>query len=243
MGVFSPALTAEDIRRAGVDVSDAEVAAMRLGDDDNRIDQVWGGQRFWLRHVVESKLHATGEYDRRVDAAAHRMVVLGAERHPLAFAGVYARSLLAQFSAAEWRRHLEGELGLSRMLDAWFVDDLNRHLDHPIGAGITHRMSLLPRLLDATVGAYPVLLGLGLLAAAITLVRDTAPGLPLVAAAVIVAFLAAPLYSNYVIPRYLLPSVMFTWLLLPVAALRLAGPRRGAPLEAGVLTGHGRLAK
>ena len=163
------------------------------------------------------------------------MVVIGMERHPLAFAGVYARSLLAQFRPAEWRRHLDGELGFPRTLDAWFVDDMNRHLARPIRADITHRMSLLPRALEATVAAYPVLLGFGLLAAAITLVRDTAPGLHLAAAAVIVAFLAAPLYSNYVIPRYLLPAVMFTWLLL--AALL------SASREAAALTGPDGLAK
>lgn len=224
MGVFSPALTAGDIRRAGVPVSDAEVAAMRLHDDDNRIAQVWGAQSFWLRNVMAAKLHATGEYDRRVDAAAHRMVVLGAERHPLAFAGVYARGLEAQFSPAAWRLHLVGELGFPRTLDGWFVDDMNRHLRHPIAPGITHRPSPLPHALEAVIGAYPVLLALGLLAASVTLLRASAPGLHLVAAAVIVSFLAAPLYSNYVIPRYLLPSVLFTWLLL--AAMAVRGPER-----------------
>ncbi len=219
MGVFSPALTARDIRAAGVPVSDAEVAAMRLGGDDNRIAQVWGSQSFWLRNVVAAKLHASGEYDRREDAAAHRMVVVGLEHHPLAFAGVYLRSLEAQFAPAEWRRHLVGELGLTRTLDGWFVDDMNRHLRHPIAADVTHRSSLLPRALQWSVGAYPVLLGWGLIAAVVTLVRSRSTAAHLVAAAVIVTFGATPLYSNYVIPRYLLPAVMFAWLLIPMALL------------------------
>ena len=69
------------------------------------------------------------------------------------------------------------------------------------------------------MGAYPVLLGWGLIAAVVTLVRSRSTAAHLVAAAVIVTFGATPLYSNYVIPRYLLPAVMFAWLLIPMALL------------------------
>ena len=196
MGVFSPALTADDIRAAGVAVSDDEVARMQLGNDDERIDQVWGTQDFWLRRVVARRLHATGEYDRRVDRAARRMVVAGVTRHPLDFARVYLRSLAEQFSPARWRLHLEGELGLERPLDAWVVADVNRYAARPISPGITHRITLVPRLLRWSVGAYPVLLGLGLLVAAIALLGPAAPSARLPAASLVVSFLAAPLYGK-----------------------------------------------
>ena len=47
---------------------------------------------------------------------------------------------------------------------------------------------------------------------------------------------AAPLYSTNGIPRYLLPAAMFTWLLLPLAVLRLRA-------AAAKLTRPGRMAK
>jgi len=215
MGVFSPALTAADIRRAGVDVTDREVAAMHLDDYANRINQVWGSQPFWLRNVVVRKLGVVDDYDARLDAAGKAMVAASFQRAPWGLASVYLHGLAMYAEPRQWRSHMEAETGLRRPLEPWFVDFLNARLDKPITAQLPEARSLLPPTLIAIAGLYPFVLLAGLAASLRALAGFGAPVLQLPAAAVVACVAVAPLYSTYVIPRYVLAAVFFTWVLLP----------------------------
>ncbi len=229
MGVFSPALTAADIRQAGVAVSDTEVEGMRLTNYDNRINQVWGSEPFWLRSVVARRLAGADPYDKRVDAAGSKMVAAAFKRAPMSVVGVYMRTLGMYALPSQWLRHIDTELGLHRELDPWFVDSLNLDLAHKIDAKAPERPSALPALLGSVAGWYPVLLVTGLIVAALVLVGLGPVGLRLPAAGVVAVIVVVPLYSTYIIPRYTLPAVYLTWMLLPCyAGWRLSLPgRRG----------------
>ena len=217
MGVFSPALTAADIRSAGVPVTDAEVARMDLPDYGNRAAQVWGDQPFLLHNVIKSRIGAPNEYDGRYEAAAGAIVAAALRRAPLAFVAVYVESLSLYAEPSEWSRHIDEEMGLHRPLDAWFLSYANGFLNTKLAAASPERRSIWPRALELTVGAYPLLLLAGGLAAVAALAGWGPARHRLPAAALLATVLVAPLYSNYVIPRYVIAAVWFSWLLVPQA--------------------------
>ncbi|MBE7210305.1 MAG: hypothetical protein INR65_04745 [Gluconacetobacter diazotrophicus] len=253
-GVFAPALRAEDFRRAGIDVGDAEVAAMQLDQYDARVAQVWGAEPFWMRNVIARHLHASDVYDERTDRAAHRTVMAALRRDPAAVAGVYLHGLALFAEPGEWRRHIDTELGAGHRFAPGTVAFVDAHSFPGITADSPSVPSPLAAVLRDVVGAYPALLGLALLAAAVGLAgplpagphpsgpRPTGPAdaaRRLLGAALVADILAAPLYSNFVIPRYLLAGVFVGWILVPVALLVLvrSGLRRAAKRDPGA-AGH-----
>ncbi|MGI4746041.1 MAG: hypothetical protein ACRYFY_08360 [Janthinobacterium lividum] len=232
MGVFSPALIASDIRAAGVQVTDAEVATMHLGDYRNRINQVWGSESFWLQPMMNARLHATADYDGRVDAAGHAMVMAALRRDSLAIIGVYLHGLRDEALPEEWRRNIGVELGLHRSLETWFVDYLDQRSDESLTSESPRQESFMTLVLERTIEFYPAWLGLGTVAALVILLGKSSVTSRLASASLLASIVTAPLYSNYVIPRYVILASLLAWLVVPQMLVQLLDAAR---LRSGVL--------
>ncbi|WP_419729454.1 hypothetical protein [Lichenicola sp.] len=213
MSVFSPAITAPDIRSAGIAVTDDEVRDMRLEDYDLRTDQIWGTEPYWLRNRILSSLHAQG-YDARADHTASRIVHAAFRRDPAAFVRVYANGLLLYAEPSEWAHHLITEMGMDRALDDSFVGLVGGWVPHALTPRRAFKPSLWPLLLTATIRLYATLLAIGLFGALWMLATTRDRAIRAVSAGLVADLLTVPLYSSYVIPRYLLAAVLLGWCLL-----------------------------
>ena len=218
MSVFSPAIAIPDIRAAGIAISDDDFRGMHLEDYDKRTDQIWGTEPFWLRNRILASLHVQG-YDEGADRTASRIVHAAFHRDPAAFARVFATGLLFYAEPSEWARHLDAEMGADRPLSP----DFAALLDHWAPDAVTPRSpfgsSFWPRVLARTIRAYPVLLMLGLLVAIWKLATTSSRAVRAVSAGLAADLLTVPLYSSYVIPRYVLAAVLLGWCLLWLLAV------------------------
>ena len=224
MSVFSPAIAISDIRSAGIAVSDDDVRRMHLEDYDKRTAQIWGTEPYWLRNVILATLHAQG-YDLSADRAASRIVHAAFHRDPVAFVRVYATGLLFYAEPSEWARHLDTEMGMDRLLSDSFVALVDYWVPRVVAPRSSLRSSLWPRLLAGTIRFYPLLLTLGLLVAVWTLATTRDLAVRAVSAGLVADLLTVPLYSSYVIPRYVLGAVLLGWCLLWLLVTG-RGPRR-----------------
>ncbi|NHN86765.1 hypothetical protein GOB93_19385 [Acetobacter musti] len=214
-GVFAPAIAAEDIRAAGIPVTDEQMRLMRLGDYHLRLAQVWGSDPTWLRQVVMKSCHTTDEYNPAVNTVMGRITRHAFLRNPAAFAGVYLRTLGYYFRPHEWRRDFDTELGLYRPFPPDFVRFLNTWLPFdPVNAETPERMSRLTWILRSCLGLYPVLLMVFTALSAAILIVSGSTALTVPACGILSSVLLAPLYSNYVIPRYILPVMALGYCLV-----------------------------
>ncbi len=225
MGVFAPALSQKDFAHAGIPMTDQEHYDLHLDDYDKRISQVWGGKGY-LRELIMDKLGDHDEYSVKVDKACMAVVSNAFKRKPSAFAKVYLRTLALYFSVAEWRKFFVAESGADRPLEGWFVDSFNSRAATRIYPNIVKEPSATLSLYRAAVPLYPALLALCSAAAAfILLSRRSSVTEATVAAAFLAALAAAPLYSNYAIPRYVLPCVALGYVLIALLLRRALDAR------------------
>ena len=219
MAAVAPALDASDIRAGGIAISDAEVARMHLGDRDLRIDQLWGQEPFWLVATIRARCAITNEYDERLQRIAHAIVRHAFHRDPSAFAAVYLSTLGDYFSIGQWRRHDVAEMGLGRMLPPDFVAWLNaQRRGAPITPTAMQTLGPVGRTYRAALPIYPAWLALccAIALAALVVGRgDVSRTLPSTCLLACVATVA--LYSNYVIPRYLMGGELLAWVVVAQA--------------------------
>lgn len=230
LGTFAPALSAEDFRAAGVPVSDAEVALLDLQDYDRRGGQIWGTDERSAQVLIRNRLGLKTDYPADLDSVCLRIVSHAFRRAPFAVAGVYLESLLFHFEPSQWRRFLEHEAGLTRRLPDGFVPFINRIAGPPITADITQARSPVLDAYLRVAPMYPLLLLLGGVAAACWRLLAGPPtmGGVLVGAALLAVLATAPLYTVYVIPRYVIAAIFLVYLL---GAEMLAG--WGRPVQTG----------
>ena len=217
--VFAPALDIDDFARAGIPATPAEFAALDLHNYDKRLKQVWGGPPFTLQLYIGAKLGIQEEYTRAVDAASMRLVESALLRHPLGLLRVYAENFREYFSPSGWRAHAASELGLDLKLPEKFVAVSASRFGAKLDANLPQERSLLVRATLAWIMLYPFQLAAGLLGALYLLARRRPrPEAIVLAAGLLADVAAAPFYSNYVIPRYVLGGVFLSTALIGLAA-------------------------
>ena len=222
MGVCAPALTAADFRAAGVPVSDADIQGLDLPNYDKRGAQIWGSDERAAQVLIKRRLGVSEDYTARMDRVCSQIVWHALQRDPLAIARVYANTLVMQFQPDQWRRYLDGEIGLTRTLPPGFVGWVNHVSHEPITTDVTQALSPVLVVFRWFAPAYAGLLLAWLLIAGWRLVAGHTEIEMVVLSAGLIAVLAvAPLYEVYVIPRYLMPAVFLGYLLSAETAARL----------------------
>jgi hypothetical protein len=212
-GVFAPALAPSDFAHAGIALTTQEFRALDLGNYDKRAVQVWG---------------PAANYTAAVDRAASKLVRSALLRNPLAIATVYVRSALLYLQPSEWSRTLSGEMGLSRPLPDYFVTFANKVSVLKVTPDMTEIRSALIRGYILVVALYPLQITLGLFAGVYLVWRHgRAPRFVVPFTALLADLASAPLYSNYVIPRYILGAILLSYLLMGLAIA--AGRPRAIP--------------
>ena len=220
--VFAPALQVADFEYAGIPVTGAEFQRLDLGNYDKRGRQLWGKSANDLQQFLRDKLNIQDDYTAAVDRTATRLVESAFLRDPLSLAVVYARSASYYFIPSKWKRAAYGEMGLSSPLPDDFVTFFNAYSVPKIVPAITQVKSPIIRVYEILSYLYPIQLALGLCAALILLLREPARPCVIVLSAGFFADLAtAPLYSNYMIPRYILAGIFISYLLIGLAGLSL----------------------
>jgi hypothetical protein len=218
-GVFSPALAPADFAKAGVPISQPEFDQMNLKYRPYRNAQIWARSPRFLHQMLEDKLKTTDEYSGAVDHAAKALVFNALQRDPMAVLKVYLQNAADYFTPSQWRTNIETEMGLDHDLPGGFVEYSNAATLFKILPNITRWRSLLIRENLALSGVYPIQLAFGLFAAIWLLVKERkSVCCVFLASGALVTLAMAPLYSVYVIPRYLLMTVLANWVLIPLAA-------------------------
>lgn len=214
LGTFAPAVIADDFRSAGIPVLDGEVEMLDLPNYDKRGTQIWGTNERSAQVLIRKHLRLTDPYSTELDSVSKRIVWHALLRDPWGVAQVYGNSLLFYFQPYQWRRFLKHEVGLTRTLPADAVADLNRIASPSIRMDITQVRSPMLNAFLRTATIYPILLLIGAAAACRHLLnaRSSVGGV-LASAGLLAVLAAAPLYSVYVIPRYVIASVLLTYLI------------------------------
>lgn len=218
MSVFGPTIAISDIRSAGIPVTEDEFRRMRLDDYDKRNAQIWGTEPFFLHNFMLARLHAQ-TYDTRADRAASDIVHSALRRDPMAFLRVYANGLLSYAEPSQWARNLNIEMGGDRLLSESFVSLVDFWVPHAVEPRSALRVTIWPRLLARVIFLYPLLLAGGLMTAVWALAATRNLAVRALSAGIVADVLTVPLYSSYVIPRYLLAAVLLGWCLLWLLAV------------------------
>ncbi len=217
MGVFAPALSNADFAKAGIKLSPTEFSTLDLGSYDHRSAVAFGIGRESARLLIMEKLGITDNYSDAVNAISDRIVLNGLLRNPLGFVKTYLVSLVLYFEPAEWHRILALETGVKRPLEPWFVNWFNILSVSHIYPEIVAVPSVSLDAYGDVQPAYPLFLGVVFLVAiGLLLRRRTGPDATLLSAAFVAALLSAALYSDYVVPRYVLANVLGGYVLLCV---------------------------
>ncbi len=221
LGSFAPALDGSDFAAGGVPLTQSQVDRLDLQHYDVRGHQIWGADEASAKFVIKRTLGIDDDYSPRLEQAASRIVGHALRRNPVGLLEVYAETLALHFRPSEWRKFLDLETGTLTPLPDHFVLAVNALASPPIWPAIVALPSPALRAFEAAASAYPVVLALGLVGALIHLVvrRPAWPGV-FASAGFLAVLLTVPLYTVYVIPRYLIASVLLTAVLW---ALLLAG--------------------
>lgn len=224
--VFAPALQKQDFAAVGIPITDDEFQRLDLHNYGKRSAQVWGTAPDDLQQFLKDKLGITEPYTQVIDKAASGLVRSAFRRNPFALLEVYFRGSLEYATRKEWRAMRLNEMGLPRPLPDSFVSFWNTYSVFKIDPDITQVRSLLVRYFVATVSLYPFQLLLGLMAAAYLVIRERARiGVALLAAGFVADLAAAPLYSDFVIPRYVLGAIVISYLLMGLAVQSIVSRR------------------
>ena len=105
-------------------------------------------------------------------------------------------------------------MGMDRPLSDGFVALVDGWVPRAVEPRSASRPSLCTVILAATIRFYPLLLSAALLVAVWMLATTRDRAVQAVSAGIVADLLTVPLYSSYVIPRYLLGAVLLGWCLL-----------------------------
>jgi hypothetical protein len=225
--VFAPALEKSDFEKVGIPITTSEFLRLDLTNYDKRSAQVWGPSPDNLHQFIKDKLGVKNDYTTLVDQTASGLVWSALRRSPIALAKVYVWSAFQYMEPSEWHSKVYEEMGLSKALPADFVAFSNRYSVLKIEPEITKIRSPLMRLYEALSYFYPLQLLLGLAAAAYLMLRErNRPSAVVLTAGLLADLASAPLYSNYVIARYILGAIIICYLLIGLA-IQIIMTRRG----------------
>ncbi len=215
MGVFAPALQQSDFRAAGVPLDAATFSSFRSAEYSRRGNQVWDTSGPTIRLFLEDHFRATDPYDARVDSTCRALVIHAAERDPLAILRVAVISTSDYLVPAFWRLQFDEEMGQVSPLPRSLIDIVDQRSVDKINETTNRRQTLLLRSYRAVSGLYPFLLAFGGILALAAFCRRAYDCVDTVFGAAVLATLAsAGLYSNFVIPRYVLGSVLASYVLV-----------------------------
>ena len=215
LGAFAPALTAQDFRDAGVPVLDSEIEALNLPNYINRGAQIWGSDERSAQVLLRRKLSLTEDYPAKLDSVSSQIVLNAALRDPVSFMHVYLVSLALHFQPSEWKQFLVHEAGLDRELPSGFIGYINRIAGPPIQADVTETRSPIMQEFLSIVPLYPFLIIAGILGACWRLlIQSVCASSTIVSAALLAVMVTVPLYTVYVIPRYLIGAIFLTYLVI-----------------------------
>ncbi len=215
MGVFLPGLRYQDFQRAGVEMTPQEFDGLHLDNYDERAAQIWGEQPRYVRFFLQRRLNRPNVYDADFQKTCSSILRSAILHHPQTLIVAYLHITMMYLDPAEWVGGAKHELGLDRPLPDWVARYLSSVSGKTVLTNSTAHNSLLPEIYTAAIGGYPLLLLAGNMAALMVLVRTRPFGIRhVLAAAVLSSFLAAPLYSHAIIPRYLVATVTLSELLL-----------------------------
>jgi hypothetical protein len=228
-GVFAPALQPVDFARAGVPVTAKQFQSLDLANYGKRLAQVWGSDPDDLHHFLRERLGAQDDYAATLDKTCMRLVKSAFLRDPLAFLAVYLEGAREYLEPSQWIKRLDDEMGINSPLPDGFVAYVNQYAVTKLYPGITVAKTPLLRIYTAVAFLYPLQIVLGLAAALYCMLFQRRHfGLVLLSAALIVDLALAPVYSNYVIARYILAAIALNYVLIAmVVAALLFALRRG----------------
>jgi len=225
--VFAPALQKSDFEEVGIPITTSEFQRLDLTNYDKRSAQVWGPSPDNLHQFIKDKLSIKDDYTTLVDQTASNLVWSALRRSPIALAKVYVWSAFLYAEPSEWHSKVNEEMGLLRALPADFVAFSNRYSVLKIEPEITKISSPLMLLYEGVSYFYPLQLLLGLAAAAYLMIRErNRPSAVVLTAGLLADLTSAPLYSNYVIARYILGAIIISYLLIGLAIQNIM-TRRG----------------
>ena len=207
-----------DFEKVGIPITTAEFLRLDLTNYEKRSAQVWGPWPDNLHQFIKDKLSIKNDYTTLVDQTASGLVWSALRRSPIALAKVYVWSAFQYAEPSEWHSKVYDEMGLSWDLPADFVAFSNRYSILKIEPEITKIRSPLVRLYEAVSYFYPLQLLLGLAAAAYLMMQErNRPSVAVLTAGLLADLASAPLYSSYVIARYILGAIIISYLLIGLA--------------------------
>ena len=220
MGVFAPALSEKDFRKAGVAISDEEYYNLDSHSFDQRARQIWGLTMSSARPLIMSRLGIKDDYDEKLDRTCFQIVLNAFKRKPVAIFRVYVQSFYYYFVYDEWRKSLESEMGADRQLDPFFVNYLNSMTFTKILPDASLQTSIWQEIYKYVLPVYPLCLIVALITSFYYLIASKSNlQTVILSSAFLAPLIATPLYGYYVIPRYVIASVFVGYLLL-ASALR-----------------------
>ena len=215
MSVFAPAIDRSDFAAAGVKLSKSEFDDLVLGDYDKRGNVTFRADRYGATFLIGEKLGVHDGYDDRLNRICGRIVRHAAERDPAAIARIYGWTLATYVEPSRWRYSFPVEIGTHRPLPLSFVTMMNSFGGHELYPSITARRSIVLGAFMAVMPIYPrLLLVLSALALLTLATRRAQPGALVASAGLLGSLLAAPIYSEGVTPRYVLPTIFLGYLLI-----------------------------
>jgi hypothetical protein len=226
--VFAPAVQKSDFDKVGIPITNAEFQRLDLKNYNKRSDHVWGTAHDDLHQFLRDKLGVKeGEGDTRaVGKASSGLVRSAFLRNPFAVAKVYVYDLLEYATPRRWRVQGPNESGLTRPLPDYFVSFWNRYSALKVDPEITRIRSPLVRIFEATLYFYPFVLLLGAIAAAYLIITERSmPSAVVLTAGSVAVLAAAPLYSDYVLARYVLGAIVNSYLLVGLAVQTIVSRR------------------
>ncbi len=226
--VFAPAMQKADFDKVGILITDAEFERLDLKNYNKRSYHVWAGEHDALHQFLRDKLGVKeGEPDTAaVGKAASGLVRSAFLRNPFAVAKVYVRGLLSYASPPRWRAQGPNESGLTRPLPGYFVSFWNRYSALKVDPDITSIRSPLVRIFEATLYFYPFVLLLGAIASVYLIITERSrPNAVVLTAGFAAVFASAPLYSDYILARYVMGAVVNSYLLVGLAVHTIVSRR------------------
>ena len=229
MGVFAPALSVKDFRKAGIPISDEEYWNLDSHSFDQRGRQIWGTTMASARPLIMSRLGIKDDYDATLDRTCFQIVLNAFQRKPIAIFRVYARSLYYYFVYDEWRKSLEGEMGSDRQLEPSFVEYLNSMTFTKLLPDASFQASMWQALYKRVLVLYPTYLLICVLVSLCWIIASKRNlQIVILSSAFLAPIIATPLYGYYVIPRYVIASVFVGYLLLALTVRDFAASRQHA---------------
>ncbi len=216
--VFAPALQRTDFEKAGIPITAAEFQQLDLQNYAKRSNQVWGNTHADLQQFIKDKLNIKEDYTAAVNTAASGLVQSAFRRDPVGIARVYVVSALDYTKPEEWKYQAFSEMGFARPLPDYFVTFVNSYSVLKIEASTSQIPSRTTKMYSAAARYYPWQLLIGLLSALYLLVvKHGNPSAAVLTAGLLATMAAAPLYSDYVIARYLIGAIIISYLIFGLA--------------------------